>query len=95
MNEDSLSSGTKHALAHSFYALEYMKGDMECRNPEFALYVCKNNCARTDTVFFPISEVCTRGETLLITINMSFSDWIVITFLQTFQLRGAQKTIHR
>ena len=32
--------------------------------PELALYGSKNECARTDTVFFPISQVCTRGVTL-------------------------------
>ena len=28
----------------------------------------KKECARTDTVFFPISQVCTTGVTLTITI---------------------------
>ena len=37
---------------------------MESLNPEFALYGRTNKCARTDSVFFPISEVCTRGVTL-------------------------------
>ena len=32
--------------------------------PELARYSSKNECARTDTVFFPISQVCTRGVTL-------------------------------
>ena len=30
---------------------------MESLNPEFALYGNKNEATRTDTVFFPISEV--------------------------------------
>ena len=38
--------------------------DMESLNPEFALYGSRNKCARTDTVSFPISEVCTRRMTL-------------------------------
>ena len=36
---------------------------MDSLNPEFALYEHNNECARTDTVFFPISQVCTRGVT--------------------------------
>ena len=43
------------------YLLEYIKGDMETLNPEFALYGRKNLSARTDTFFFPLSEVHTRG----------------------------------
>ena len=31
---------------------------MESINTELALYGSKNECARTDTVFLPISEVC-------------------------------------
>ena len=34
---------------------------MDSINPEFALYGSKNKGARTDTVFFPMSEVGTRG----------------------------------
>ena len=41
-----------------------IKGDMESTNPEFALYGNKNRCERTDTVFFPISQICTKGVTL-------------------------------
>ena len=37
---------------------------MESLRPEFAHYASKNKCARTDTAFFPISQVCTRGVTL-------------------------------
>ena len=32
--------------------------------PELALYSSKNGCARTDNVFYPISQVCIRGLTL-------------------------------
>ena len=38
--------------------LEDIKGDMESLNPEFALHGSKNESTRTDTVFFPLSEVC-------------------------------------
>ena len=38
--------------------------DMDGLNPEFALYGFKNECARTDTIFFPLSEVSTRAVTL-------------------------------
>ena len=34
---------------------------MERINPEFALYVGTNERARTDTVFLPIFQVCSRG----------------------------------
>ena len=37
---------------------------MESLNPEFALFGSKNECARTDTVFFPLSEVITWVVTL-------------------------------
>ena len=33
--------------------------------PELALDGRNNECARTDSVFFPISQVCTRGVTLI------------------------------
>ena len=36
-------------------------GDIMNIYPELALYVSKNECARTDTVLFAISQVCTRG----------------------------------
>ena len=32
--------------------------------PELALSGSKNECARTAIVFFPISQVCSRGATL-------------------------------
>ena len=31
---------------------------MESIHTELALYVSKNECAKRDNVFFPISEVC-------------------------------------
>ena len=37
---------------------------MESIYPELALCGSKNECGRTDTVFSPISQVCTRGVTL-------------------------------
>ena len=42
----------------------YSRGDIMSIYPKLALYSSKNKCARTDTVFFPISQVCTRGVTL-------------------------------
>ena len=39
---------------------------MECIFTELALYPSKNECARTDTVFLPISEVCDGTVTLSI-----------------------------
>ena len=41
-----------------------MRGDIKSIYPELALYGSKNEGARTDTVFFPISQVYTRGVTL-------------------------------
>ena len=32
--------------------------------PELALYSSNIECARTDTVIFPKSQICTRGVTL-------------------------------
>ena len=37
---------------------------METIYPEFALYGDTNERAKTDTVFFPISQVCPRGVSL-------------------------------
>jgi hypothetical protein len=37
---------------------------MDSIYPELALYGSKNECARTATVFFPVSQVCARGVTL-------------------------------
>ena len=37
---------------------------MESVYTDLALCGSKNECARTDTVFSPISQVCTRGLTL-------------------------------
>ena len=41
-----------------------LQGDMESLNPEFSLYGRKNKCCVTNTVFFPISQVCTWWVTL-------------------------------
>ena len=38
--------------------LEYLRGVMESIATKLALYGIKKECARTDTVFLPISEVC-------------------------------------
>ena len=35
--------------------LEYIEGDMENLNPEFALYSSKNKCVRTD--IFPLPHI--------------------------------------
>ena len=37
---------------------------MQSIYPEFALYGGKNECAKSDTVFFPISQVCPMGVSL-------------------------------
>ena len=49
----------KHALAHSFelQIRANLRGDVESIATELALYGSKNECARTDHVFSPISEV--------------------------------------
>ena len=44
---------------------------MESLNPVFTLYGSKYVCARTDTAFFAISQVCTRGLTL-VQIDLAF-----------------------
>ena len=44
--------------------LRYIRGDMESIYPESALCGSQNECARTDNVFFPISQVSTRRVTL-------------------------------
>ena len=48
------------------YFLGYIRVDMESIYPEFALYGDTNERARTDTVFFPISQVCPRGVSLIL-----------------------------
>ena len=44
--------------------LGYIRGDIKSIYLELALDGSNNKCARTDTVFLPISQVCTRGVTL-------------------------------
>ena len=39
--------------------------DMESIYTELALYGSKNECAKTDNVFFPISEVCDGTVSLI------------------------------
>ena len=46
---------------------------MESIYTELALYGSKNECARTDTVFLPISEVC-DGKVSLKNLQLSFSN---------------------
>ena len=59
MNEDDLSNCTKYALTQLFKLhLEYVRGGMRNIYAELALHGIKNECARTNTVFLPISEVC-------------------------------------
>ena len=64
-------------------------GGMECIYTELALYGSKYECARTDTVFLPISEVCDGKvslmflDTFLIT---SVSGKLTHSSLQYFQL---------
>ena len=54
----------KQALAHSVEVhiranlYSTSRGDMESIYTKLALYGSKNECARTDTVFYHISEVC-------------------------------------
>ena len=65
-NEDDHSSCTKYALTHlSFISdLEHFGGIMASMYTELVLYGSKNECARTDTVFLPISEVCNSKVSL-------------------------------
>ena len=46
------------------YLLGNIRGDIKNIYPELALYGRKNECARTDTVFFAISQVWAWGVTL-------------------------------
>ena len=43
-----------------------MRGDIKSRYLELALPGGKILCARTNIVFFAISQVCTRGVTLIL-----------------------------
>ena len=40
----------------------FWRGDMERLIPDFALYGSRDKWARTDTVFFPIFDVCIVGK---------------------------------
>ena len=48
-----------------------IRGDIKSIYPELALDGSKNECTRTDTVFFSLSQVCTRWVTLNL-FNFSF-----------------------
>ena len=39
--------------------------DMESIYPKFALHGSKKECVGTDTIFSPISQVCTGGVTII------------------------------
>ena len=54
---------------------------------ELALNGRKNECAMTDTVFFPISQVCTRGVTLRVTLDA------LLTFLKSGDFSGQLKEV--
>ena len=65
----------KHGLAHSFdlniranFYSTSGGGDMESIYTELALYGSKNECAKTDNVSFPISEVCDGMVSLSISV---------------------------
>ena len=60
--------GTYIALYIVLYSVIFKASalwDIKSWYSKLSLYSSKNECARTDTVFFPISQVCTRGVTLL------------------------------
>ena len=92
MNEDDLSSCKKYALTHlfelhlraNFYGT--FRGVMESIYTELALYGNKNECAMTDIVFLPISEVCNGTVSLLLLI----CDLVPVNPFQTW--RGATRT---
>ena len=46
------------------YLIGYIRGGIKSIYTELVLYGSTNECAMTDTVFFPISHICTRGVTL-------------------------------
>ena len=50
------------------------QGDMESIDPELALYDSRYYCAKTDTVFFPIYEVC-EGT---VSLKIWFQQWSVL-----------------
>ena len=65
-------------------------GVMESTYTELALYGSKNECARSDTVFFPISEVCdgTVSLTLLESMNPAVEFYSIIQVEAKFLLRS-------
>ena len=46
---------------------------MESIYTELALYGSKKECARTDNVFLPISEVC--DGTVFLVLDLQFTNW--------------------
>ena len=71
----------------SFHSLllEYLRGVMASILPEVALYGSKNECARTDHVFLPISEVRNDTVSLIVCGTKLF-----VCF--NFQLVNSEKT---
>ena len=55
MNEDDLSSWTKHVQVYSFKL--HIRANLEIINLEIALYCSTNESSRTGTVIFPLSEI--------------------------------------
>ena len=50
---------------------------MESKYTELDLYGSKNECARTDTVFLPISEVCDGKVSLGCLLSFFFNEILV------------------
>ena len=60
---DEKCPSTLILIASQSLLLENLRGDMKSLNLEVAIYGSKSECARTDTVFFPLSEVSTKAVT--------------------------------
>ena len=58
---------------------------MESIYTELALYGSKNECARTDTVFLPISEVCNGTVSLLCHVEQSTDLWTNLDAIGPFE----------
>ena len=56
-----------------------VRGDMESRYTELALYGSKNECARTDNVYFPISEVCDGTVSLKLDLELAYRFFLNLT----------------
>ena len=57
---------------------------MESLNTELALYGSKTECAGTDKVFIPLSEVSTRALTLVINILNTERFLIIDNWLKSY-----------